>query len=70
MNRLKSAGIIGIGSYVPEKIVTNFDIEKIVETSDEWVYSRTGIKRRRIVEDDVATSDISVIAAKKSIRKC
>lgn len=67
MNKLKSAGIIGIGSCLPDKIMTNFDIAKFVETSDEWIYSRTGISKRRIAEDDIATSDISVIAAKRAL---
>jgi 3-oxoacyl-[acyl-carrier-protein] synthase-3 len=61
------AGILGIGSYLPEKVLTNFDLEKIVETTDEWIYSRSGIKQRHIVADDQATSDISVEAAKKAL---
>lgn len=63
----KSVGIIGIGSYVPEKILTNKDLEKIVETSDEWIVDRTGIKERRIAEADVATSDLAVHAAEKAL---
>lgn len=63
----KSVGIIGMGSYVPDKIVTNKDLEKIVETSDEWIVERTGIKERRIVEPDMATSDMATKAAQKAL---
>jgi 3-oxoacyl-[acyl-carrier-protein] synthase-3 len=63
----KGVGIIGIGSYVPEKIVTNKDLEKIVETSDEWIVSRTGIKQRHVVEPGVATSDLATYAAEKAL---
>lgn len=64
---LKSAGIIGMGTYVPEKIMTNFDFEKIVDTSDEWIKSRTGIEERRFVADDQACSDLAAEASKKAI---
>ena len=60
--------IIGTGSYVPEKVITNQDLEKIVNTSDEWITSRTGIRERRIVNDEQATSDLSTIAAKEPLR--
>ncbi|WP_066072332.1 beta-ketoacyl-ACP synthase III [Alkalithermobacter thermoalcaliphilus] len=60
----KRAGILGIGSFVPEKVVTNFDMEKIVDTSDEWIFTRTGIKERRIAGENVATSDLATNAAK------
>ncbi|MCX7994682.1 MAG: ketoacyl-ACP synthase III [candidate division WOR-3 bacterium] len=61
------AYIAGIGIYVPEKVLTNFDLEKIVETSDEWIRTRTGIRERRIVDENTATSDLAVIAAKRAI---
>lgn len=61
------AGIIGIGRYLPEKILTNADLEKIVDTSDEWIRTRTGIEERRIAADDVNTSDMAYGAAKKAI---
>ena len=64
---LFSSGIIGTGSYVPEKVITNQDLEKIVNTSDEWITSRTGIRERRIVNDEQATSDLSTIAAKRAL---
>ncbi len=56
-------GISGVGSYVPEKIVTNHDLSKIVETSNEWIIERTGIHERRIADDDMATSDIATKAS-------
>ena len=64
---MKNAKIIGTGSYLPEKIMTNADWEKIVETSDEWIFSRTGIKQRHVAADNQATSDMIVEAAKKAI---
>ncbi len=67
MMKNKSVSIIGIGSYVPEKEITNKDLEKIVNTSDEWIVDRTGIKARRIVADDQATSDMAAIAAQKAL---
>ena len=60
-------GIIGTGSYVPEQIVTNKDLEKIVETSDEWIVTRTGISERRKAENNIATSDMGLIAAQRAI---
>ncbi len=56
-------GILGTGSYVPEKILTNFDLEKIVDTSDEWIVSRTGIKERRISTNEESSSDLAYEAA-------
>lgn len=63
------ASIIGTGSYLPETVLTNFDLEKMVDTSDEWIRQRTGIVERRIAEDDIATSDLSVQAARLAIKK-
>jgi 3-oxoacyl-[acyl-carrier-protein] synthase III len=62
-----NAGIIGIGKYVPERIVTNHDLEKIMDTSDEWIKTRTGIEERRIADDDMNTSDMGYLAAMKAI---
>ena len=62
-----NAYIAGIGSYTPEKILTNFDLEKIVETSDEWIRTRSGIKERRISAADQPTSDLAVAAAQKAL---
>jgi 3-oxoacyl-[acyl-carrier-protein] synthase III len=61
------AGIIGIGRYLPEKVLTNFDLEKMMDTSDEWIRTRTGIEERRIATDDMDTSDMAYFAAKKAI---
>lgn len=57
------ARIIGLGSYLPSRILTNADLEKLVETTDEWIVSRTGIKERRIAADDECTSDMGLKAA-------
>ncbi len=59
--------IAGIGSYAPEKILTNSDLEQIVETSDEWIVSRTGIRERRIAAEDEASSDMGVVAARQAV---
>jgi 3-oxoacyl-[acyl-carrier-protein] synthase-3 len=56
--------IIGTGFYVPDRILTNQDLEKMVDTSDEWITTRTGIKERRVVSEDQATSDLSIEAAR------
>jgi len=61
------AKITGIGSYVPEKVLTNADFEKMVETSDEWIITRTGISERRIARRDEDTSDMCVEAAKSAL---
>jgi 3-oxoacyl-[acyl-carrier-protein] synthase-3 len=60
---LKKVGIIGVGEYLPEKILTNSDLEKLVDTSDEWITTRTGIKQRHIVSAGQATSDLAFKAA-------
>jgi 3-oxoacyl-[acyl-carrier-protein] synthase-3 len=64
---LKKVGIIGVGEYLPEKILTNADLEKIVDTSDEWITTRTGIKERHLVSEGQATSDLAFNAAKKAL---
>lgn len=64
---MKKAKIIGTGSYVPEKVLTNSDLEKMVETSDEWIVTRTGIRERRLARPDEYTSDMGFEAAKKAI---
>ena len=65
--KLCNAGILGTGFYVPEKLMTNADLEKIVETSDEWIVERTGIKERRIAEDNQPMSDLALRAAKAAL---
>jgi 3-oxoacyl-[acyl-carrier-protein] synthase-3 len=68
MNRqLKRAGILGIGSYVPPRVLTNFDLEKMVDTSDEWIRTRTGISERHIADEASATSDLAVHAARSAM---
>ncbi len=64
-----NAGILGLGRYVPEKVVTNFDLEKIMDTSDEWIRTRTGIEERHFAADNQETSDLAVAAAKDAIAK-
>ena len=59
----RTVSIIGTGSYVPEKVLTNADLAQLVETNDEWIVSRTGIRERRIAADDEATSDLATKAA-------
>lgn len=68
MGSVKRVGIVGVGSHLPPKILTNFDLEKMVETSDEWIVQRTGIRARRLVEDGVATSDLATEAARKALK--
>jgi 3-oxoacyl-[acyl-carrier-protein] synthase III len=63
-----NAGIVGIGRYIPENIVTNADLEKRMDTSDEWIRTRTGIEERRIAGDDIDTSDMAFEAAKNAIK--
>jgi 3-oxoacyl-[acyl-carrier-protein] synthase-3 len=62
------AHIIGTGSYVPAHVMTNHDLEKMVDTSDEWIVTRTGIKERRIAAKQEATSDLAVHAAEKALK--
>lgn len=59
--------IAGTGSYLPEKFLTNIDLESMVETSDEWITDRTGIKKRHIAGDDETTTDLAYFAAKNAI---
>ena len=60
------ARIIGTGSYLPSKIVTNLDLEKTLDTTDEWITARTGIKERRIVTDE-STCDLALEASKNAL---
>jgi len=62
------AKIIGVGSFVPEKVMTNDDIAQLVDTSDEWIASRTGIRERRIADENTATSDLALAAAQKALK--
>jgi 3-oxoacyl-[acyl-carrier-protein] synthase-3 len=62
-----SASIIGTGSYVPERVLSNADLEKMVETSDEWILTRTGIRERRIAAEGETTSDMAAKAAQAAL---
>jgi 3-oxoacyl-[acyl-carrier-protein] synthase-3 len=64
----RTCSITGVGSYVPEKILTNADLEKMVETSDDWITSRTGIKERHIAAKDEFTSDMAAKAAQRAMK--
>jgi len=63
----KKIGFIGLGKYLPENCLTNKDLEKVVDTTDDWITTRTGIKERRVAREDEATSDMAVRAAKKAL---
>ena len=65
---MQSIGIKGMGYYVPENVFTNFDFEKIIDTSDEWIRTRTGIIERRFASKDQATSDLATEASLKAIK--
>ncbi|MDQ3866468.1 MAG: 3-oxoacyl-ACP synthase, partial [Actinomycetota bacterium] len=60
-------GITGLGVHLPERVLTNQDLERMVETSDKWITERTGIKERRIVAPDEAASDIALPAARRAL---
>ena len=64
---VRKAFISGLGGYVPEKVLTNYDLEKMVDTSDEWIRARTGIIERRIASSDCATSDMAIEASRMAI---
>ena len=63
----RKAKIIGIGSYLPDEIVSNDDLSKILDTSDEWITTRSGIKQRHRAADGEATSDIALAAAQQAL---
>jgi len=60
--------IIGSGSYLPDRVLTNLDLEKILDTTDEWITTRTGIKQRHIIAEDQVTSDMAYEASKKALQ--
>lgn len=64
---LQAVSIVATGAYLPKRIVTNADLEKIVDTSDEWIYTRTGIRQRHIAAPDQAASDLAAAAARAAI---
>jgi len=64
---VRSVGIAGLGSYVPERILNNIDLERMIDTSDEWIRTRTGISARHIVAENQSTSDLAYEAAKAAL---
>ena len=65
----RTCSISAVGSYVPEKVLTNADLEKRIDTTDEWITTRTGIKERRIADDDEHTSDMAAHAAQRALER-
>jgi len=65
--KLKNAGILGVGKCIPEKILTNYDLEKMVDTSDEWITQRTGISERRILDDNVPLHQLAAVASQRAL---
>ena len=65
----RTCSITGVGSYVPERVLTNLDLQKMVDTSDEWITTRTGIKERHIAAKDQFTSDLGAKAAELAMRR-
>lgn len=61
------AGILGTGMYVPERVLTNFDLERMVDTSDEWIVARTGIRERHIAPDETPTSELALKASLRAL---
>lgn len=66
---LRNVGILGTGCYLPDKVMSNKDLEKLVDTSDEWILSRTGIRERRIASDDETTSTMAARAAEAALKQ-
>jgi len=63
-----NVGIIGLGHYLPKRVVSNSDLEKVVDTTDEWIFTRTGIKERRISDKNEKNSDLAIKAAKEAVK--
>ncbi len=66
---MKNVGIVGLGHYLPKNRLTNFDLEKMVDTTDEWIQTRTGIRERRIAGVGQKTSDLAIGAAKEALKQ-
>ncbi|MEO0082815.1 MAG: beta-ketoacyl-ACP synthase III [candidate division WOR-3 bacterium] len=66
---MRKVKIVGMGISLPERVLTNFDLEKMVDTTDEWITERTGIKERRIADEKTATSDLVVSASKEALKQ-
>ena len=65
----RSCSITSVGSYVPERVLTNADLERMVNTTDEWITTRTGIKERRLAAADEFTSDLATQAARRALER-
>lgn len=65
---MKYSRVMGTGSYLPEKVVTNADLEKILDTSDQWIRERTGISERRVAHEDETSSDMAEVAAQRAMK--
>jgi len=65
---VRTVSITGIGAYVPSRVLTNHDLEKMVDTSDEWITTRTGVRERRIADGDESTSDLGAKAARRALK--
>ena len=68
MSKQPVSMILGTGSAVPDKVLTNFDLEKIVDTNDEWIRERSGIEKRHILEDGKTNSDLATLAAERALK--
>jgi len=68
MKQSTHIGILGLGAYVPKRVLTNYDLEKMVETSNEWIVTRTGIKERHLAAPEEASSDLGAIAAERALQ--
>ena len=66
---MKRAKIVGVGAYAPKRILTNAELEKMVDTSDAWIVQRTGIRERHIVDESEATSDLGLRAAQQALER-
>ncbi|CAG7623220.1 beta-ketoacyl-ACP synthase III [Paenibacillus allorhizosphaerae] len=66
---LQAVGVLGTGKYVPERVLTNHDLENMVDTNDEWIVTRTGIRERRIASPEQASSDLAYEASKIALNK-
>ena len=64
---MKRIGIVGTGSYLPDKVLSNFDLEKFLDTDDEWIRTRTGIRERRVARADEAASDLAKKASERAL---
>src|SRR3990172_11011114 len=67
--RMSLAKIVSLGAYAPKRILTNAELERMVETSDEWIVQRTGIRGRHVVDEGEATSDLAIRAAQQALER-